>query len=120
MKLRLQIVLGSAAVLAMIGGGCVTEGGIAPPVTPAMVAAARGTPEAILEEGRKIFAGPCASCHTADPVSKYTTAEWHRIVDDMAERTKLDSSRKAALMTYIVAAKKVETVPAQGASADSR
>jgi mono/diheme cytochrome c family protein len=74
-------------------------------VTPAMVSAARGVSAETLNEGRRIFAGPCTACHAADPVSKYSLAEWRTAVDEMAPRAKLDPSRRAALFAYITAAK---------------
>lgn len=102
-SLRLPaLALGGAAAAWL--GGCVSPGTIAPPVTPAMVSAAGGVSAATLEEGRRIFAGPCTSCHAADPVSRYSVPEWRAVVDDMAPRAKLDPARRAALLAYIVAA----------------
>jgi mono/diheme cytochrome c family protein len=84
-------------------GGCETIS-VAPPVTPALVAAGHGASETTLNAGREVFAGSCTSCHTADPVVKHSTAEWRRIVDDMAPRAKLGASERAALLAYISAA----------------
>jgi mono/diheme cytochrome c family protein len=86
-------------------GGCASSGSIAPPVTPAMVSAASGASAEILNEGRRIFAGPCTACHAPDPVSRYSLVEWRAVVDEMAPRTKLDAGRRGALLAYISAAK---------------
>lgn len=104
MRRRLFNSLAVSAAVVLTVGGCASTGSIAPPVTPAMVGAARGASAETLEEGRRIFAGPCTACHVADPVSEYSPAEWHRVVEEMAPRTKLDPTRKAALLAYITAA----------------
>ncbi len=108
MRLRLLALVAASAVIMIAAGGCASSVGIAPAVTPAMVSAARGVPAETLEEGRRIFAGPCTSCHAADPVSRYSLAQWEAAVDEMAPRTKLDPSRRAALLAYITAAKTTE------------
>lgn len=88
--------------------GCATGTGaasVAPPVTPALVAASRGASTATLEEGRRIFVGPCASCHAPEPVSKYTLARWEGIVGEMTPKAKLTAARHDALVAYLRAAK---------------
>ena len=107
---RLMLLAGAALLIA----GCASLQTVAPPVTPAMVTASGGAAQATLEEGRRIFAGACTACHAADPVSKYSLAEWRDIVDDMADRTKLYGARKDALLAYIAAAK--ATPPATAAA----
>jgi mono/diheme cytochrome c family protein len=92
--------LGMAAAAFL--GGCETIG-VAPPVTPALVAAGRGATEATLNTGREAFAGACTSCHTADPVGRHSMTKWREIVDDMAPRAKLDSAERTALLAYISA-----------------
>ncbi len=98
MRLKFYLIALAAAGCAAFAG-CVTTQ-VAPPVTAAMVGSA-GTSEAVLKEGRRIFAGPCTSCHLADPVSTFSLPRWVEIVDDMSDRTKLDTGRKAALLAYI-------------------
>jgi hypothetical protein len=103
MRLSSLVVCAAPAVIAVTVGGCVSLENVAPPVTPAMTG--HGASLAMLNEGRRVFAGPCTACHTADPVSKHGLAEWHDIVDDMAPRAKLDLTRRAALLAYITAVK---------------
>ena len=105
--MTLPVAIHRAALVVMAGalGGCASLQSVAPPVTPAVVSASGGASVATLEEGRRIFAGACTSCHAADPVSRYTLAEWRDIVADMAPRTKLDDHRRGALLAYITAVK---------------
>jgi mono/diheme cytochrome c family protein len=93
----------TAAVALFVG--CAMAGSVAPPVTATMLRAAGGISAAKLNEGRRIFGGQCTTCHTADPVSRYTVGEWHAIIDDdMGQRAKLDRNQRDALMAYISAA----------------
>ena len=91
--------------------GCVQTQTVAPPVTPAMIGASRGTPVATLEEGRRIFTGACTSCHSADPVEKHAPEEWRSIVAQMACRAKLDATRQSALLAYLAAARATPPAP---------
>jgi mono/diheme cytochrome c family protein len=100
------------ALAALFFPGCATGTGgaaIAPPVTPALVAASHGASSATLEEGRRIFFGPCASCHAPDPVSKYTLSRWEGIVAEMTPKAKLTPARHDALLAYVRAAKSAST-----------
>ncbi len=60
-------------------------------------------PNRSVEQGREIYYRACTACHSADPVSAYSLAEWSEIVDSMAPRAKLDEQRQAALLAYIAA-----------------
>lgn len=93
--------IAAAASLAL--GGCAVTS-VAPPVTPALVAASGGKSAATLAMGREIFAGRCTACHSADPIGKYSVAKWRDIVGDMSHRAKLDALREAALLAYLTAA----------------
>jgi mono/diheme cytochrome c family protein len=99
---------GAGALLAagMLGtGGCASLQPAAPAVTPAMSAAAAGASMATLEAGRRTFVTGCTACHSADPVTKYSPAEWREIVADMSPRTKLNAAQESALLAYILAAR---------------
>jgi mono/diheme cytochrome c family protein len=90
---------------AFVAGCAGMSNSVAPPVTAAMVQSAGGLSAETLQQGRRIFAGPCTSCHTADPVGKYSVAEWRAIVDDdMGDRARLNSAERSALIAYISAA----------------
>ena len=93
--------IAAAASLAL--GGCAVTS-VAPPVTPALVTASGGKSAVTLAVGRELFAGRCTTCHSADPIGKYSVAKWREIVGDMSHRAKLDASQLAALLAYITAA----------------
>src|SRR3954471_3154740 len=99
----------SCALAALFLAGCAISGGggaaVAPPVTPALVAASHGVPTGTLEQGRGVFLGACTSCHAPDPISKYSAARWEEIVGEMAPKAKLNPDRRAALLAYLRGAK---------------
>ena len=92
-----------AAAASLAWGGCAVTS-VAPPVTPALVAASGGKSAATLAVGREIFAGRCTTCHSADPIGKYSVAKWREIVGNMSHRAKLDASQEASLLAYIAVA----------------
>ena len=96
----------AAALAAVVICSCASGPSSIPPVT-AQMAATAGKSEAVLAEGRQIFAGPCTACHVPEPLGKYTPSEWAHYVEDMAERTRLNASQKAALLAYVMAARPV-------------
>lgn len=100
----MRLSLPSAAVLTLSLGGCAT-GNVAPPVTPAIVAASHGASPTTLENGRQIFTGRCTACHPAAPMDKHTSAQWRTIVADMSQRARLDEAQRTALLAYIEAAR---------------
>ena len=110
--MRCFFALGTA-LCATLWSGCSTiQSSVAPPVTPAMIAVGGGASAHALERGREIYAGPCTSCHAADPVGKYTMVRWREIVGDMAERTELNAADKSALLAYLTAATSLPQSPA--------
>ena len=92
----------AGAALAVFASGCV--GTVPPPVSPAMLRVSRGATAQTLEAGRTTLTTRCASCHQVYPVAAYSAARWAEIVEEMAERTKLDASQQAALLAYLTAA----------------
>jgi mono/diheme cytochrome c family protein len=104
----LRILAGFCATFVL--GGCAVST-VAPPVSPAMVAGSGGRSADQLNQGRALFAGRCTACHSADPVTAYSAAEWIRIVDDMADRSNLRPGEREALLAYIHAAQKVPISP---------
>ncbi len=53
--------------------------------------------------GRKLYFTKCADCHVAEPVKRYSAAEWAHILPDMAEEAKLSPSETAAVRAYVKA-----------------
>ena len=83
---------------------------LAPPVSPAMTARA-GKPVGVLENGRRLYMGRCATCHTIDPVGKYSATRWREIIPEMADKAKLTPAERDALLAYLLAAREAP-VPA--------
>ncbi len=92
----------SAAIAALVLGGCVAIETLAPPVTPALAGGASAT---TLEAGRSLYVGRCAKCHSVDPVGKYSAPRWREIIADMAERSKLSAPEHEAVLAYVLAAR---------------
>lgn len=65
---------------------------IAPPV-------ANGSSQ--LARGRIIYVTKCAKCHAPEPVQKYTRTEWHQILPEMVEETRLNATDASAVMAYV-------------------
>ena len=93
-----------AALATFALGGCVAIETLAPSVTPAMASKAR-VAASDLENGRRIYVGRCATCHSIDPVAKYTAGRWREIVSEMADKAELNASQQANVLTYILAAR---------------
>lgn len=68
--------------------------------------AAPTTDVATLTRGRKIFTTSCTECHVARPIAGYSVEEWRRNVSVMAPRARLNADDRAALETYLTAARK--------------
>lgn len=85
------------ALLATAFAGCVSVESIAPPVP-----AGHGN-AAMLGEGRRIFLGRCTSCHSAEPVGKYTRVRWQEIVGEMAGDANLSAEQERSLRAYLAA-----------------
>ena len=84
-------------------GGCVAIETLAPPVTVTMAASAR-TSASVLEQGRRLYVSRCATCHSLDPLSKYTASRWREIIDDMADEAELTASEESSVLAYVLAA----------------
>ena len=64
-----------------------------------------GKPASTLEEGRRLYTGRCATCHSIDPVGKYSVPRWREIIADMADRAKLKPTERDAVLAYLIAAR---------------
>ncbi|MGI9087362.1 MAG: hypothetical protein ACR2HH_06425 [Chthoniobacterales bacterium] len=77
----------------------------APEVASLTTPGSVGAPTAVLERGRKILTTRCTECHLQQPIQNYTVPQWHAIVRVMAPRAKLSEADRAALESYLVAAR---------------
>lgn len=88
----------AAAGAALFAGGCATTSDLAP------LPSAQASNSAVLE-GRRIYLTCAGSCHSPEPVLKYSQAEWiGKHIPEMAPEAKLRPDQIAALESYIRAA----------------
>lgn len=80
---------------ALLTAACVTTEELAP--------VASGTPgDPALTEGRRIYLTCAGSCHSPEPLLKYTRDEWlGKHVPEMSVEAKLSPAQRAALEAYI-------------------
>lgn len=95
------------SLLAVVLCGCATLQTGAPPVTPAMtrIATTGGGSADTLNEGRRLLAMRCTSCHGLEPVGKYSVSEWRSNVAKMSGRAGLSEAEKQEITAYLVAAR---------------
>lgn len=87
--------------------GCEAMKSGIPAINPAMTRAAAANGDSIdtLVDGRRLFASRCISCHTPEPIEKYTSAEWRSNVLRMANRAGLDEAEISRISAYLAAAR---------------
>ena len=108
MNLRSARLAGLGAFCLLVIGGCETSPNAAFPTASAVAAragAGQSADIATLERGRKIYTTSCTECHVARPIANYSVARWQHYVGIMAPRAGLQSSDRAALEAYVVAAR---------------
>lgn len=85
----------AAAAASLLAGGCATTGDLAPlPSAP--------SPGLGVSEGRRVYLTCAGSCHSPEPVLKYSRAEWlGKHIPEMSQEAKLRPDQVAALESYI-------------------
>lgn len=103
--------LALSAVCISVFIGCQSSPNTAFPAAQALAGAKAGQSADIstLERGRKIYTTNCTECHVARSVAHYTPAQWRHYVEIMAPRAGLTPPDRAALETYLIAAR--ESMP---------
>ena len=102
--------MGAFCILAF--GSCQSNPNLAFPTAHAVAAHPTGGQAldvAILERGRKIYTTSCTECHVARTIANYSVAQWRHYIGIMAPRAGLKPHDRAALETYIIAAR--ESLP---------
>lgn len=93
-----------AALCGMVLGGCQTgPQNVVPEVASLTGRGQRSAPAAVLLRGRELYTTRCTECHLPQPIAKYSIAQWHTIVGEMAPRAKLNSDDRSALEAYVAA-----------------
>ncbi len=77
---------------------------------PSVARLPRGGSPGVLERGREIYVGQCTTCHSVQPVAKYSASEWPGIAQDMSERSKLSAQDAQAILAYVLAARQMPAV----------
>lgn len=52
--------------------------------------------------GKQIFEAKCGRCHALKNPSEYTSQEWRPIMNSMADKAKLTTTEKTAVLTYVM------------------
>lgn len=117
MNLRTAYLAGLGFVCLCTLGGCGTNPSAAFPTAHTVAARTGDGPSAnlaALERGRKIYTTSCTECHVARPIAKYSVSQWHHYVGIMAPRAGLTPADRAAVESYVVAAR--ESLPAESST----
>jgi cytochrome c5 len=65
------------------------------------VATSEKTAQAILDEGKTIYANSCTKCHELPETSKYTAEKWTEIMKWMAPKAKLTDEQSKLVYNYV-------------------
>lgn len=102
--------------------GCQTLEQMAPPVGSEFqdLAARHSVDLATLELGRQIYLSDCVRCHSVEPIGRYSRGHWRKILPRMAQETKLDKQREAAVEAYVMLARELLEEEAEAAGEIAR
>jgi cytochrome c553 len=94
-----QLALMSMVVALATSSACARR---SPPQVTA-VDAERGNVEiAELQQGRKLLLGKCAGCHKTPMPTDHTAAQWPKLIDEMADKAKLDATQRGLITKYLI------------------
>lgn len=57
---------------------------------------------ATLQQGRILYLTKCTACHRAEPIGKYSLADWREILPDMSEESKFNARDEKAVSLYVL------------------
>jgi mono/diheme cytochrome c family protein len=103
-KAKGWLLAGSATCVCLLNS-CQISLNCAFPTAQAVASAGRGSDISTLERGRKIYTTSCTECHVARPIAQRTVEQWIHMVGIMAPRARLNPADRAALQTYLIAAR---------------
>ncbi len=106
--------IGAVVAVALAPSCAGPPGAVAPPVDERLtaIAASQGTSRSTLETGRRNYVGSCTRCHLPVTPSKYTDEDWDEILAKMRPKSRLDDAGIASVRAYVMAANRLEDVPA--------
>lgn len=87
--------------------GCEALKSGAPAINSQMTKAAMANGDSIetLAAGRSLLATRCTSCHSLEPIAKYTPVQWKANVLRMANRAGLREQETQKIIAYLLAAR---------------
>jgi mono/diheme cytochrome c family protein len=114
--------LRATPLIAMAVGllGCMSLEQMAPPVDQNLVQLSAESnvlaraDEATLARGRHVFINRCISCHSLEPVNRYSVEQWKTILPEMAEEANLSEDQQADLLAYVLTARQYIDLYPQG------
>ena len=81
------------------------EARTSPPVTPALIAAAKvPTPPQAAEEGHQLYIARCTECHDLELLDSRSLSGWEKAVSGMSGRAHLTEAQRARIMDYLTLA----------------
>jgi len=92
------------ALLIAVMAGCAPTPFI--PVPDAAMAAKSGERLPLLQKGYGVYMAQCSRCHEPMMPSKVSESDWHIVTPGMAWNAGISESDEAAVLKYILAAKK--------------
>ncbi len=83
--------------------GCLSTEQIAPPIGLSMqtLAETEGYSITQLRRGRNLYITDCATCHSPEPVARYSQRQWDEIMPRMARETKMSLDDEQAVTAYV-------------------
>jgi cytochrome c5 len=106
MKIRLLVVLSIIVSISLYQCNSIKK--IDAPTEDVLVTAKQLYPNISLDDltkGHSLLTTSCTRCHGLNPVTKYTTDEWQKIISAMAPKAKLDDTQKTLLTQYILSSR---------------
>jgi len=108
---RAVLWLAGAALTATGLAGCMTTEQMAPiagNVLDPTIYTAREF--ATFDRGRDIYLRQCSSCHSIEPIDRYSLSEWNKIIPPMAVESNLTLNETQILTDYILTVRQVMPV----------
>jgi mono/diheme cytochrome c family protein len=101
-RTHLPTIVTLAALVSVIGCAGIEQ--LAPPVgEPALrEAVVLGVAAADVRHGRTIYVTTCAQCHSPEPVTGYTEAQWSKTLPRMSEQAMLSPQEAADVKAYVL------------------
>ena len=84
----------------LLVAGCAPS---APPVVTAADATRTHVALAELQEGRAMLVSKCSGCHVTPLPAEHRAGEWPLKLDEMADRSRLDTAQRRVIEAYLVA-----------------